>query len=193
MSEPIYQVPRKGEGSYRYMKYPPQQQRLQLLYPGRFMTSEMNFTRTDIPNENPEGLRLTKDIDDALTKAAKIESEAFSRHLGGHGNVLRHPAVAPESPIENPYQSGVSIQDAPDPNLTLENTPFNLNEADKVVNSIEKEVRSSELNLPLVKEGFRRDLNRNIGSNSNSSLFGILTIILLIVIICMLVCITLKS
>ena len=164
MSGPQWQVYRKGSGSYRYMDYPLQQQPLQLLYPGRYMTPEMHFTRDNIPNENPEGLAHTKYVDKALRDAADIETEALSRHLGGHGKVLRHPAVMPEASIEDPTLAGVTIDSIPNPNLNLEPNQFSLQKSANEVNKLTHDADSigSIADLSLVHEKFRTGNQGNI-------------------------------
>jgi hypothetical protein len=138
------------------MDYPLQQQPLQLLYPGRYMTPEMHFTRDNIPNENPEGLAHTKYVDKALRDAAEIESEALSRHLGGHGKVLRHPAVMPEASIEDPTLAGVTIDSVPNPNLKHEPNQFSLQNSAKVANRLIHDANIGSVDdLPLVHERFK--------------------------------------
>ena len=154
---PINQVYRGGETSYRYMKYPLQQQPLQLLYPGRYMTSDMHFTRDNVKNEDPEGLARTKFQDKALQQASDIESEALSRHLGGHGKVLRHPSVMPEASIEDPTLANVTINDIPNPNLRHEPNQFSIANAGRAVNELVRDAidAGASVNLPLVQEKFK--------------------------------------
>ena len=157
MSGPQWQVYRKDVGSYRYMKYPLQQQPLQLLYPGRYMTMDMHFTRDNIPNSDPEGLARTKFQDKALQQAANIESEALSRLLGGHGKILRHPAVMPEASIENPSLANVTIDDIPNPNLKHEPNQFSTAKVGRAVNELVRDAMDAgaSVNLPLVQEKFK--------------------------------------
>lgn len=116
---PIYQVFRKDVGAYRHMSYPPQKQQLQLLYPGRLMSNQYHYDGSNIPPEDPEGVKRTHFAKKAFQKAASLELEAFERHLGGKNKVARHPAVEPEAPLEDPRLAGVTIQDPPDANLDI--------------------------------------------------------------------------
>jgi hypothetical protein len=148
------------------MAYPMQQQPLQLLYPGRYMNMDMHFTRQGIPSEDPQGLALTKSRDKAFQDAANIESEALSRHLGGKGKVLQHPAVMPEASIEDPSLAGVTIDSIPNPNLKHEPNQFSLKNAARAVDDLIHDADSGyPLNLPLVKEKFGTG-NQN-GNRSN--------------------------
>jgi len=155
---PVSQINKAGSSSYRYMAYPLQQQPLQLLYPGRIYLPEYHFTRDNIPNEDPEGLALTKYRDKAFQDAANIESEALSRHLGGIGKVLRHPATPPEASIEDPSLAGVTIDDIPNPNLRHEPNQFSLENAASAVDELARSTEGAHaVNLPLVKEKFGTD------------------------------------
>ncbi len=153
---PIYQSYKKNGGSYRNMRYPLQQQPLQLLYPGRLYVPEYHFTRDNIPNEDPEGLARTKYQGKAFQDAASIESEAMSRELGGKGKVLRHPAVMPEASIEDPLLSGVTIDSVPNPNLKYEPNQFSLAKAKREVNKLARDAEESGIVLPLVHERFQK-------------------------------------
>ncbi len=167
---PVSQVYRgRGETSYRYMAYPLQQQPLQLLYPGRYMTPDMHFTRDNIKNSDPEGLARTKFQDKALQQASDIESEALSRLLGGKGKILRHPAVMPESVIEDPSLANVIIDDIPNPNLRLEPNQFSVANAGRAVNELVRDAMDagSSVNLPLVQEKFKTGNQINLSDRPN--------------------------
>nr|QBK85965.1 MAG: hypothetical protein LCMAC101_05600 [Marseillevirus LCMAC101] len=189
------------------MRFPMQQQPLQELYPGRPYLPEYHYTRDNIPNENPEGLSLTKSTDKAFEQAAEIESEALSRHLGGQGKVLRHPPVMPEATIEDPTLAGVTILDTPNPNLSHEPNQFTLAKARKAVNELVRGVDTEadavsgsnasigpSVNLPLIQEKFqignqanRRQINKKntkdvLDSFTDSNGPGIIFFVMIIVI-----------
>lgn len=99
MDKPQEQIPMRGT-SYRYMSYPFRQQPLQLLYPGRPMSYLDSFDYSNIPNEDPEGLKKTTEKDRALSYAYQREIEAMERMLGGKGKMAIHPAVDPTAILE---------------------------------------------------------------------------------------------
>ena len=168
---PINQSYKKDGASYRNMRYPLQQQPLQLLYPGRLYVPEYHFTRDNIPNSNPLGLERTKYQYKAYTDAARIESEAMSRELGGKGKLLRHPAVMPEASIEDPSLAGVTIDSVPNPNLKYEPNQFSLAKAKREVNKLIRDAEESGIDLPLVHEKFQtgsratRQANKQAGKD----------------------------
>lgn len=85
-------------------------QKLQLLYPGRFLEQDYNYDGSNIPNENMEGLEKTRKISQALRTAYDMEKEALSRHLGGKNRIFPLPAVEPDAIINDPRLSGVSLE-----------------------------------------------------------------------------------
>ena len=109
MDQPQHQVFGTDRQSYRYMAFPFQKQPLHLLYPGRVMEQEYHYTGENIPNEDPVGLEKTRAQTAALARAAKMEREALSRHLGGKDKIARHPAVEPEAVREDPDLARLSI------------------------------------------------------------------------------------
>lgn len=153
MPFPFSQNYKKNGASYRNMRYPLQQWPLQLLYPGRLYVPEYHFTRSNIPNSDPEGLERTKFQNKEFQDASSIASEAMSRELGGKGKILRHPSVMPELSIEDPSLAHVTIDSIPNPNLKYEPNQFSLAKAKREVNKL---VRDAEgFDLPLVHEKFQ--------------------------------------
>ena len=113
MDKPQEQIPMRGT-SYRYMRYPFKRQPLQLLYPGRPMSYLDSFDYSNIPNEDPEGLKKTKEKDRALSYAYQREIEAMERMLGGKGKMAIHPAVDPTAILEQVGDGGGDTATASD-------------------------------------------------------------------------------
>lgn len=99
MDKPQEQIPMRCT-SYRYMRFPFRRQPLQLLYPGRPMSYLDSFDYSNIPNEDPEGLKQTKEKDRTLSYAYQREIEAMERMLGGKGKMVIHPSVDPAAILE---------------------------------------------------------------------------------------------
>ena len=116
MDQPEYQVFNEGKGAYRFMKYPLPIQKLHTIYPGRLMQRDWHYTGDNIPNEHPMELLRAREHQDALDIAAEMETEAIERHLGGKDKVIRHPAVEPEAPIEDPTLRGLIFERDPSVN-----------------------------------------------------------------------------
>lgn len=148
MDQPQHQVFGANPQSYRFMGYPLQQQKLQLLYPGRLMERNWDFTGDNIPNEDPEGLERTRNQNSALAKAAKMEMEAMERHLGGKHKVVNHPAVEPEAMIEDPALIGLDMKQGAQagPDLEVIKSPTFKQTLDKVYGDV-LDVRSKEAAL----------------------------------------------
>ena len=121
MDRPQYQVMGRSGESYRYMGYPFQKQQLQLLYPGRPMESYYHYTGDNIPNSNPVGLTVTKNVDKTLSDVSMIKNESLARAYGGVRNVVNYPAVEPDAPIEDPRLLGLTMNDTSGINPNLHN------------------------------------------------------------------------
>lgn len=137
MDQPQHQVFGADRHSYRYMSYPFQKQPLQLLYPGRYLTPQDYYTAENIPNEDMDGLDMTRETNAILSHVARMETEALSRHLGGKHPVVAHPAVEPEAPNEDPALTSLNIHDTTglSPNLDEVPSPYDH------LNAMEKEGR----------------------------------------------------
>jgi len=124
-------APQSGHQSYRFMAYPMQKQKLQLLYPGRPMQSDYHYNGDNIPNEDPRGAYDTKMEIAYLAGIASDTSEAITRHLGGKHPVFDHTSIEPEQPVEDlgdlttinhlgtRGQSDISVGPSSLPNLTV--------------------------------------------------------------------------
>ena len=95
---------------YRPLNEHLQQQPLQLLYPGRYLTQDDMFTGENIEPEDPEGLLKTRLINDINTEFAHKQENEMAKILGGKDQILTHPAVEPEAMIEDPSLRGVSLE-----------------------------------------------------------------------------------
>ena len=91
---------------------------LNLLYPGRPMTIYDSPDRTNIPNEDEEGMCCTneKKRQDTLKYAANLERMARLAGGGDKNKVMARPAVAPDEMIEDPSLVGLSL--IPEPRAT---------------------------------------------------------------------------
>lgn len=98
----MWQVQNGNGQSYRFMKYPFQRQKLQLLYPGRYMSNQWDYTGSNIPNEDPEGLERTRNTRKILSGVAHEEEEAISRRLGGVGHISPQAADPPDAIVNDP-------------------------------------------------------------------------------------------
>lgn len=115
MSSPQYQVFRVGDGSYRYLKYPLPKQQLQLLYPGRLMNNQMDFTGNNIPNEYPVELEHQRQVMNNLTQEALNTQEMISREKLGVHPVIPYGIVEPEAQIEDPQLKTLTLDETPMP------------------------------------------------------------------------------
>jgi len=104
---------------YRLMQCPFQKQPLQLLYPGRLMMPDYNFEGTNIPNEDMEGLEITRKMSRSLRVAYDMELEALSRHLGGKDKIYPFPAVDPGAIIDDPRLASISLEN-PQENTSIQ-------------------------------------------------------------------------
>ena len=110
MDKPQYQVMGNSGESFRYMAYPFQRQQLQLLYPGRPMEQGYHYSGDNIPNPNPVGLRVTKEVENTLEDVSRMENEALARRYGGIHNIINYPAVEPDAIIEDPRLTGLTLE-----------------------------------------------------------------------------------
>lgn len=126
MDKPQYQVMGNSGDAFRYMAYPFQRQQLQLLYPGRPMEQYYHYSGDNIPNPNPMGLRITKEVDNTLEDVSRMENEALARRYGGIHNIINYPAVEPEAIIEDPRLTSLEIKDTIglNPNSEFVNSPY---------------------------------------------------------------------
>lgn len=126
MDKPQYQVMGNSGDAFRYMSYPFQRQQLQLLYPGRPMEQNYHYSGDNIPNPDPVGLRITKEVDNTLEDVSRMENEALARRYGGIHNIINYPAVEPEAIIEDPRLIKLGIKDTIglNPNSEFVNSPY---------------------------------------------------------------------
>jgi len=101
MDRPQTQIFQSGQNSYRFMKYPMQKQKLQLLYPGMPMSSNYHYNGDNIPNQYTDAVYDAKMQLAELSRIASRDEEAISRHLGGKGPVYDHASIEPEEPVED--------------------------------------------------------------------------------------------
>lgn len=146
MDQPQHQVFGADRHSYRFMSYPFRKQHLQLLYPGRFLTTQDYYTGENIPNENMDGLDETRESNAILSHVARMEMEALQRHLGGKHPVVPHPAVEPEAPTEDPALTNLTMRDTGGLNPDLDEVPSpydHLNRMEEDGRQIVKELRET--------------------------------------------------
>ena len=93
--------------AYRFLQKPLQKQKLHTLYPGRLMDVSWHYTGENIPPECPSETNFVLD-DYANSHRAEEWLEKESRKLGGNRRIVPHPAIEPESVIEDPQ-----LYDAP--------------------------------------------------------------------------------
>ena len=110
LSRPVgaFQITERDRASYRLMSHPPQQQPLQLLYPGRTM-SYSDFIN-GIEHSSPEGIDSTMKTNLANTIEARNIELDLKHYLGGDKRLLAHPFVEPEVMIQDPglgYNQGI--------------------------------------------------------------------------------------
>lgn len=103
--QPLYRQRFGTDTQYRSMAHPFRKQKLMLLYPGRYTSPQYDFTGSNIPNEDPVGAERTIRRSFDLAVANAIETESMYRSLGGKDKIVRHPAVEPDSIIEDPALS----------------------------------------------------------------------------------------
>lgn len=86
---------------YRRFSDPPKKQPLHLLYPGRILLPGEGFTSEGIPNEDPQGAALTRNINRELNETAEWESNQYSRILGGHPKTYPEFVDEPEQFVDD--------------------------------------------------------------------------------------------
>ena len=143
------------------MRNPPRQQPLQLLYPGRYMSSEYTPDLKNIAPVSEFGKNLTNEvldshlIDDVLTSEAEARTEYYARELAGKVRIPNHPAVSPEALINDPELRSMkpeldpSVQefDTKVPSSQDLNTAM-LRAMDPVVDRLEKVIQNQEKLFP---------------------------------------------
>lgn len=170
MDKLAYTISDGKTNSYRFMAYPLQQQKLQLLYPGRYLLPPDWYTSDNILNENPEELETFREESKNLAYAAKLRNEALSRHLGGTPKVIRHPAVEPEYPIEDPELRSLTLENGPNPFPETINSPI-----DNVLKDIVNDTRE---NYESVKDMEEFENDEDVNNNENSNVNGVYVTIL---------------
>ncbi len=93
------------------MDYPMKKQKLQTLYPGRYLSYDTHYTGDNISPEDPEGLDKSRSRSAAMERAARMETEALSRHLGGKDKFIRGPAIDPDAKVEDPAKRFYPVSD----------------------------------------------------------------------------------
>ena len=192
MDRPQTQIFQSNQNSYRFMKYPMQKQKLQLLYPGRFMNSDYHYNGDNILNKYPEGAISTKMKIAELARIASRDEEAISRHLGGKSPIYDHTSIEPEQPVEDiadftsAIQVGTRGQSDVDRDVEIvkSNLPSltTLHQDDVIeVNDITKQYPHNTIlqkpNRYSWKEGFEYDNNSQENSYLPHLCLGIMTVL----------------
>lgn len=180
MDRPQTQIFQSGQNSYRFMKYPMQKQKLQLLYPGMPMNSNYHYNGDNIPNEQAEAVYEAKMQLAELSRIASRDEEAISRHLGGKGPVYDHASIEPEGPVEDLADftklTSVGTRGQPEVEIVKSNLPSLTELHREDISEVMAESKTYPRNILIQKprryswdEGFEFEPNKKILKNDRES------------------------